>query len=46
MELMMDLSRGSKEIPDCPVEIGMPLADGIDRTLFVNGTKLYSVKMK
>jgi hypothetical protein len=46
MELMMDVSRGSKEVTDCPVEIGMPLVDGIDRSLFVNGSKLYSVKMR
>lgn len=45
LELMFNLSTGSKEITDCPVELDMPLIDGIDRTLFISGTKLYSLKM-
>lgn len=45
LELFMDIKRGSKEIPDCPVELDMPLYDGIDKVLFVNGTKLYSITM-
>lgn len=45
LELFMDNKRGTKEIPDCPVEIDMPLYDGIDKILFVNGDKVYIVKM-
>jgi hypothetical protein len=46
MELMMDVKRGEKRITDCPIEESMQLVDGVDRTMFVSGNKLYSVKMK
>ena len=45
LELFMDNKRGTKELTGCPAELDMPLYDGIDKVLFVNGTKLYSVKM-
>ena len=45
LEMMMDISRGSKEVSDCPAELGMRLVDGIDRIMFINCSKLYSVRM-
>lgn len=45
LELFMDIVRGSKEIPSCPMQIDMPLYDGIDKVLFVNGEKLYEIAM-
>lgn len=44
LELFMDNKRGTKELTDCPAELDMPLYDGIDKVLFVDGTKLYTVK--
>lgn len=43
LELFMDIARGSKEIPSCPMQIDMPLYDGIDKVMFVNGEKLYEI---
>ena len=45
LELMMDIKRGEKRITDCPAELTMPLVDGLDRIMFISGTKLFSLKM-
>lgn len=44
LEMFYDIKSGSKEITDCPVESGMPLYDAITNVLFVNDSKLQSIK--
>jgi len=44
LEMFYDIKRGSKEITDCPVESGMNLCDGITNVLFINDSKLQSIK--
>lgn len=44
LEMFYDIKGGSKEITDFPVEHSMPLYDGITNVLFVNDSKLQSVK--
>lgn len=45
LELFVDNKKGTKELADCPAEIDMPLYDGLDKVLFTDGDKLYSIKM-
>jgi hypothetical protein len=44
LELRYDIHSGCKEISDAPIEDSMQLHDGITEVLFINGTKLQSVK--
>lgn len=44
LELFYDIKRGVKEISDSPVELTMDLCNGSTNVLFINDSKLYSIK--
>lgn len=46
MEMFYDLVKGSKEIKNSPIELDMTLHDGISQVLFINDSKLQSVRTK
>jgi len=46
LEMFYDLTQGSKEITDSPIEMDMALYDGITQVLFVNDNKLQSATTK